>query len=195
MATDCNRFMINFCNFTSSIPLRFPLPAVLVIDKYLVLLVWQIIAVDLCFPALKNSSACLLLSFDFLKSTPKSRHHRSSYILCGFSAGFSFQCRAGKMVRCQIWCVSKLILHRLTLCWLHPNSMKIIKSTRSYIYQLYSTCPLVQQLCLQHILTTLAQMLGQLGQREMTLHLLSNLLDLPYCAVDELENSQKTNAF
>lgn len=73
------------------------------------------------------------------------------------------------MVRCQIWCVSKLILHRLTLYWLHTNFMKIIKSTRSYFDQLYSTHSLVQQLCLQHILTTLAQTVGQSGQCEMTL--------------------------
>lgn len=128
------------------------------------------IAVDLCFPALKNSSACLLLSFfDFLKSTPKARHHTSSYSLCGFSVWFSFQRRAGEMVRCQIWCVSKLILHRLTLHWLHTKSIKIIKSTRSDFYQLYSAHPFIQQLCLQHFLATLAQTVGQSAQREMTL--------------------------
>lgn len=136
----------------------------LVIDKYLVLLVWQsqILTVDLWFPALKNSSACLPSSFfDFLKSTPKARHHTSSYSLCGFSVWFSFQCREGKMVRCQIWCVSKLILHRLTLHWLHTKFMKRNKSTRSYFYQLYTAHPPVQQLCLQHILTMLAQTVGQ----------------------------------
>lgn len=127
-------------------------------------------AVDLCFPALKNSSACLLLFFfDFLKSTPKARHHTIRYSLSGFSVWFSFQRRMGEMVRCQIWCVSKLILHRVTLHWLHTKPIKTIKSTRSYFYQLSSARPLIQQLCLQHVLTALAQMVGQSLQREMTL--------------------------
>lgn len=151
-------------------------------------------AVDLYFPAFKNSSACLLLFFfDFLKPTPKARHHTASYHLCGFSVWFSFQRRAGKMVRCQIWCVSKLISHRLTLYCLHTNFMKIIKSTRSYFDQLYSTHSLVQQLCLQHILTTLAQTVVSQGSvRWLSPALHIGHLDLPYCAVDELENSQKT---
>lgn len=38
------------------------------------------------------------------------------------------------MVWCQIQSVSKLILHRLTLHWLHKKSMKINKSTRSHFY-------------------------------------------------------------
>lgn len=38
------------------------------------------------------------------------------------------------MVWYQIWCVSKLILHRLTLHWQHTKPTKINRSTRRYFY-------------------------------------------------------------
>lgn len=136
---------------TSSLPLRFVFPAVLVTDNYFILLVWQSqdIAVDLCFSAFENSSACLPSSrFHWLKSTPEARHQTSSYSLCGVSVCFSFQGRVGEMVLCQIWCVSKPIPYRLTLRWLRTKPMKINKSTRSYFYLLYSAYPLIPHYCL-----------------------------------------------
>lgn len=179
----------------------------LVIDKCLILLVWQSqnIAVGLCFSAFENCSACLPLTlFNWLKSTAEARHQTSSYSLCEFPVWFSFQGRVGVMVWCQVWCVSKLILHRLTLNWLHTKPMKINKSMRSYFYLLYSTGTtlLTLQLCLQHILT--AQVADQ---SPGTMRWLSPTppsqpsvaighLDLsPYHAVEELGNSWRTNAF
>lgn len=178
-----------------------------VIDKHLILLIWQSqnTAVGLCFSAFENCSACLPLTLlNWLKSTAEARHQTSSYSLCEFSVWFSFQGRVGEMVWCQVWCVSKLILHRLTLNWLHTKPMKINKSIRSYFYLLYSagTTLLTLQLCLQHILSAQAA-----DQSPGTVRWLSPALspqpsvavghlDLsPYHDVEELGNSWRTNVF